>query len=139
MGTVIYSQQRGNEDRHQRWNRLERAERYAQYGALQAQGLSQRQAAQALDVPRSTLQAWRAYQERLDACPVVATFFHSVPGLAFLHRLVLALHLVCVEVGACGIRLVCLLMKPPRSKLRGIRRKGIGDETPRFHALPFIR
>ena len=38
-------------------------------------------------------------------------FFHSVPGLAFLHRLVLALHLVCVEVGACGIRLVCLLLQ----------------------------
>jgi hypothetical protein len=28
-----------------------------------------------------------------------------------LHRLVLAVHLVCVEVGACGIRLVCLLLK----------------------------
>jgi hypothetical protein len=36
-------------------------------------------------------------------------FFHSPAGLAFLHRLVLAAHLVCVEVGACGIRLVCLL------------------------------
>jgi hypothetical protein len=30
-------------------------------------------------------------------------FFHSPPGLAFLHRLVLALHVVCVEVGACGM------------------------------------
>jgi hypothetical protein len=38
-------------------------------------------------------------------------FFHSPPGLAFLHRLVLALHVVCVEVGACGIRLVCLLLQ----------------------------
>jgi hypothetical protein len=38
-------------------------------------------------------------------------FFHSVPGLAFLHRLILALHVVFVEVGACGIRLVCLLLK----------------------------
>ena len=38
-------------------------------------------------------------------------FFHSVPGLAFLHRLVLAIHLVCIEVGACGIRLVCLLLQ----------------------------
>jgi hypothetical protein len=38
-------------------------------------------------------------------------FFQSVPGLAFLHRLVLAIHLVCVEVGACGIRLVCLLLQ----------------------------
>ena len=26
-------------------------------------------------------------------------------------------------------------MKPPRSKLRGIRSKGIGDETPRFLML----
>jgi hypothetical protein len=37
-------------------------------------------------------------------------FFHSAPGLAFLHRLVVAIHLVCTEVGACGIRLVCLLI-----------------------------
>ena len=37
-------------------------------------------------------------------------FFRAGPGLAFLHRLVLALYLVCVEVGAYGIRLVCLLL-----------------------------
>jgi hypothetical protein len=78
---------------------------------LQARGLSQRQAANSLDVPRTTLQAWRAWQDRLDACPQVVAFFESVPGLAFLHRLVLALQVVCVEVGACGIRLVCLLLQ----------------------------
>jgi len=111
VGTVIQYQQRGNEDRHQRWDRIERAELGERYGNLQAQGLSQRQAAQVLDVPRSTLQAWRAYHERLDESPVVVAFFHSVPGLAFLHRLVLALHLVCTEVGACGMRLVCLFLK----------------------------
>src|SRR5262249_7588208 len=33
------------------------------------------------------------------------------PGLAFLHRLTLALHVVFVEVGACGIRLVCLFLQ----------------------------
>ena len=43
-------------------------------------------------------------------CPHVADFFQSGPGLAFLHRLVIAFHLVCVEVGACGIRLVCLFL-----------------------------
>ena len=111
MGTVIQYAQRDSDDRHQRWDRIERAERFEQYHDLQAQGLSQRQAAQALDVPRSTLQAWRVYQERLDACPAVVAFFHSVSGLAFLHRLVLAIHLVCTEVGACGIRLVCLLLQ----------------------------
>ena len=111
MGTVIQDTLRGNDDRHPRWERLERADLFTQYGDLRAQGLSQRQAAKVLDVPRSTLQAWRAYQERLDECPAVVAFFHSVPGLAFLHRLVLAIHLVCVEVGACGIRLVCLLLQ----------------------------
>ena len=86
MGTVIQYPQRGNEDRNQRWNRIERAERFERYGDRKVQGMSQRQAAKVLDVPRRTLQAWRAYQERLDECPAVVAFFHSVPGLACLHR-----------------------------------------------------
>jgi len=110
VGTVIHYQQRDNDDRTQRWDRIERAALFERYGDLQTQGLSQRQAAQELDVPRSTLQAWRAYHERLDESPVVVTFFHSIAGLAFLHRLVVALHLVYTEVGACGIRLVCLFL-----------------------------
>jgi Family of unknown function (DUF6399) len=111
MATIIQDKQRGNVDRHQRWARIERADLFAQYGGLHDQGVSQRQAATVLDVPRSTLQAWRLYQDRLDACPAVVAFFHSVPGLAFLHRLVMALHVVCVEIGACGIRLVCLVLE----------------------------
>ena len=111
MATIIQAKQCGNHDRTQRWTRLERAALFARYGELHTQGVSQRQAAKVLDVPRSTLQAWRTYQDRLDACPTVVTFFHSVPGLAFLHRLVIALHVVCVEIGACGIRLVCLVLE----------------------------
>lgn len=111
MATIIQAKQRGKNDRNQRWSRLERADLFARYGELHTHGVSQRQAAKVLDVPRSTLQAWRAYQESLDECPAVVAFFHSVPGLAFLHRLVLALHLVYTEVGACGIRLVCLVLK----------------------------
>jgi len=34
-----------------------------------------------------------AWPGRLDAYPQVVTFFESVPGLAFLHRLMLAFHL----------------------------------------------
>lgn len=100
-----------NGNRHSRWDRFERADRFQQYIELQAQGISQRQAAKELQVPRTTLQAWRRQQSTLDICPHVAQFFHSEPGLAFLHRLALALHLVFVEVGASGIRLVCLLLK----------------------------
>jgi hypothetical protein len=59
-------------------------------------------------VPRSTLQAWRVHQERLDAQPSGVVFFPSAPGLAFLPRLVLGIPLVCPAVGACGMRLGCL-------------------------------
>jgi len=110
MATINQERHRGHQDRHQRWARFERADLCKRYGALRIQGVSQRQAAQVLDVPRSTLQAWRAYQDRLDACPEVVAFFQSVAGLAFLHRLVIALHVLYVEIGACGIRLVCLLL-----------------------------
>src|SRR5712691_8847122 len=111
MGTVIQAKTRRNVDRHPRWDRTRRAVLFDQYRELQAQGLSLRQAAKALDVPRSTLQAWRAYQESRDEHPAIVAFFHSAPGLAFLHRLVIGIHLVCTEVGACGIRLVCLLVQ----------------------------
>jgi hypothetical protein len=110
MSTVIDFPHRNHVDRHQLWDRFERAALFEQYLDLRDQGVSQRQAAKRLQVPRTTLQAWQAWHETLDICPHVAEFFQSDPGLAFLHRLVLALHLVCVEVGACGIRLVCLLL-----------------------------
>src|SRR5262249_27207977 len=93
-----------------RWDRCERTDRFEQYRELRTQGISERQAAKALQVPRTTLQAWRLWHDTLDICPHVAEFFQSGPGLAFLHRLVLACHLICVEVGACGIRLVCLFL-----------------------------
>lgn len=114
MSTVIDFPYRDNfdrhADRHQLWDRFERADLFEHYLDLYTQGVSQRQAAKRLQVPRTTLQAWQSWHDTLDICPHVAQFFQSGPGLACLHRLVLALHLVCVEVGACGIRLVCLLL-----------------------------
>ena len=115
VGTVIQSPPRSHDDRHPHWHRPERAERFDQYLERHAQGVSQRQAAQTLEVPRSTLQAWQAYHESLDEHPAVVAFVHSAPGLAFLPRLVLGIHLVGTEVGACGMRLVCLLL--PRTGL----------------------
>jgi hypothetical protein len=109
VGTVIQDQQR-NPEGPPRWDRFERADLFEQYRELRTQGISERQAAKALQVPRTTLQAWRLWHDTLDICPHVAKFFQSGPGLAFLHRLVIAFHLVCVEVGACGIRLVCLFL-----------------------------
>jgi flagellar biosynthesis/type III secretory pathway protein FliH len=110
VGTVIKDKQQRNPERPPHWDRLERADLFEQYQALRTQGISERQAAKELKVPRTTLQAWRIWHDTLDICPHIAAFFQSGPGLAFLHRLVIAFHLVCVEVGACGIRLVCLFL-----------------------------
>src|SRR5215467_8354772 len=111
VGTVVQYKPRSNHHHRPRWDRTQRAALLDQYHDLQAQGFSLRQAAQTLHVPRSTLQAWRAYQESLDEHPAVVAFFHSLPGFAFLHRLVVGIHVVCTAVGACGIRLVCLLLQ----------------------------
>ena len=111
VGTLIQPRQPGDEAHLPRWGRLERAARFEQSLARQAQGLSQRQAAPKLAVPRSTLHAWQASQARLAERPAVVAFFHSVPGRAFRHRLVLGRPLVGTEVGACGMRLVCLLVQ----------------------------
>ena len=110
VGTVIQDTPQRNYDRQPRWDRFDRADLFEQYRELRAQGMSQRQAARELQVPRTTLQAWRTWHDTLDICPDVARFVQSGPGLAFLHRLVMAFHLVCVEVGACGIRLACLFL-----------------------------
>ena len=110
MGTVIQDVPHINQGSQPRWDRFERADLFEQYRALQTQGVSERQAAKELKIPRTTLQAWRVWHDTLDICPHVADFFQSGPGLAFLHRIVIAFHLVCVEVGACGIRLVCLFL-----------------------------
>jgi hypothetical protein len=110
VGTVVQDKHQHNPESQSRWDRLERADLFEQYRQLRSQGISERQAAQELQVPRTTLQAWRLWHDTLDICPHVANFFQSGPGLAFLHRLVIAFHLVCVEVGTCGIRLVCLFL-----------------------------
>ena len=110
METVIQDMPPINPGSQPRWDRFERADLFEQYRELRTQGISERQAAKELKVPRTTLQAWRLWHDSLDMCPHVADFFQSGPGLAFLHRLVIAFHMVCVEVGACGIRLVCLFL-----------------------------
>jgi Family of unknown function (DUF6399) len=110
VGTIIQDMPQINPGSQPRWDRFERADLFEQYRELRTQGVSERQAAKELKVPRTTLQAWRVWHDTLDICPHVADFFQSGPGMAFLHRLVVAFHMVCVEVGACGIRLVCLFL-----------------------------
>lgn len=107
MKTVADSAATLNHGRNVRWNRMAHARHFDDYRALQRDGLSERTLALKLSVPRSTLQGWRVHAETLDSDPQLVAFFESAAGLAFLHRLLGAMHLVFVELGACGIRLVC--------------------------------
>lgn len=92
------------------WSREDVAEKIAEYEQAPAEA-SQRQLAEELGIPRSTLQYWLERQGAIDAAPEVIAFFESPAGVAFLHRLVLAAHFVMGLLGACGIRLVCLYLE----------------------------
>jgi len=83
VGTVIQDMPHINPVSQPRWDRFERADLFDHYRELRAQDMSQRQAAQELQVGRTTLQAWRLWHDTLDICPQVAEFFQKGPGLAF--------------------------------------------------------
>ena len=99
------------ETRKRKWTREEVAEKMEAFEQAYQQTPSERQLAQELGIPRSTLQHWLKRKERIDAEPEVVAFFESAVGVAFLHRLVLAAHLVMTLLGPCGIRLVCLFLE----------------------------
>ena len=94
-----------------RWSRADIAEKMDQLEQAYQRTPSQRQLAEELEIPRSTLQHWLKRKATIDADPEVVAFFESPAGVAFLHRLVLAAHFVMTLLGPCGIRLVCLFLE----------------------------
>lgn len=89
------------------WGRVAETELLSEFlRARAATGMSQRAFAEAHDVPRTTLQDWLYRKERLELPPEAVAFFESPAGLVFLHRLVVASHLVMNWLGTCGIRMV---------------------------------
>ena len=93
------------------WSRAEIAEKLDAFEQGDVRLPSQRQWAEDLGIPRSTLQHWLERKEQIDADPELVAFFESSVGVAFLHRLILTAHLVMTLVGPCGIRLVCLFLE----------------------------
>jgi hypothetical protein len=68
---------------------------------------AQRAYAQQHGIPRSTLASWlRPEPDLADLDPALVRFVRSPSGLAWLRRLVLALFVVFVFRGACGLRLL---------------------------------
>ncbi len=75
-----------------------------------SEGTSQRQSCSEAGIPRATLQHWLGRRASLAGSPKAVAFFESPEGVAFLHRFVVAAHLVMTWMGPCGIRLVGLLV-----------------------------
>lgn len=73
--------------------------------------MSQRQIAEELGIPRSTLEYWLSRKQRIDAEPELIEFFESEVGIAFLHRLIIASHFVITLIGPSGTRVVCQLLE----------------------------
>jgi len=94
-----------------RWTREEAATRLDEYEQKYHRTPSQRQLAEELGVPRTTLQHWLERKSTIDADPEVVAFFESPAGTAFLHRLVLAVQFVIPLLGTGGIRVVCLFLE----------------------------
>jgi hypothetical protein len=73
------------------------------------------QIAEILDVPRSTLRAWRQQKQQLlehSGLPIqVVEFFESSAGLSFLHQMLAAMHLIFGEVNNAGIRSICTFLE----------------------------
>jgi hypothetical protein len=72
---------------------------------------SGRHSAHAAGVPHTTLRYWQQRQHQTNAPAQLVAFFESPVGLAFLKRLLLALHLVFQQHGTSGIRPLCRFLQ----------------------------
>jgi hypothetical protein len=97
------------------WPRQVASAKQEQAEQLDSPFTSLRQIAEALNVPRSTLQAWRQQRQQLfqhSGLPTqVVEFFESSAGLSFLHQMLAAAHLVFGQVNNSGIRSICTFLE----------------------------
>lgn len=96
-------------------SRRDVAEKFAQFKQLDSPWTSHREIAQEIGVPARTLDHWvgrnRALIRNSSWPREVVAFFESPEGLDFLHRLLMAMHLVFVQANDCGIRNLCFLLE----------------------------
>lgn len=91
--------------------RREQAGRLAAAQQGLAQGQSQRSVAGELGVARSTLQDWLGQAPAQEVPAALQQFYASEEGVAWLHRQVLAAHLVITLLAGAGIRQVCTFLE----------------------------
>jgi hypothetical protein len=91
--------------------RREQAGRLAAAQQGLAQGQSQRSVAGELGVARSTLQDWLGQAPAEEVPAALQQFYASEEGVAWLHRQVVAAHLVITLLAGAGIRQVCTFLE----------------------------
>ena len=100
------------------WPRQVACIKQEQAEQLDSPWLSVRQIAEALDVPRSTLQDWRKQKQQLlqdsGLSIQVVEFFQSSAGLSFLHEMLASMHLVFGQANSAGIRSICTFLELAR-------------------------
>ena len=74
-------------------------------------GKTQREAAEKLDIARSTLNGWMDREAKTPYSPSVVVCLESPEGTDFLHRLLVVIQFFVTQVGACGIRVVEMILK----------------------------
>ena len=92
-------------------SRRERAAKLTQAKAGLQAGHSQHQVSKECEIPRTTLRRWCGRQPPGEVPAVLAAFFESEEGLEWLHRQVIAAHLVITLLAGAGIRLVCRFLE----------------------------
>ena len=91
------------EEKDPHWNRRDIAGFVSGFEQA-APEVSQREFAREHQIPRSTLQFWIDRKRAVDLPSPLATFFETPSGVDFLHRLLVALHLVFDQDANCGLR-----------------------------------
>ena len=74
-------------------------------------GKTQREAAEKLDIARSTLNSWMEREAKTPYSLSVATCLESPEGTDFLHRLVVIMQFIVTQIGGCGIWVVEMILK----------------------------
>lgn len=91
------------ERQKKQWTRFEQVTSAIDFEERRS-SMSQREWCTDNDVARGTLQHWMKRKQNINAHPDLIRFFESEVGLAFLHRLIAALHFAFTEVGNASIR-----------------------------------
>ena len=91
------------EEKDPHWNRRDVAGFVSEFEQA-APEVSQREFAREYHIPRTTLQFWIDRKRAINLSPPLAAFFETPSGVDFLHRLLVALHLVFEQDANCGLR-----------------------------------